>query len=352
MRAAVATADAERAARRITLSVSRRVDGLLHGDHLGILPGHGSEPADSREYVPGLDDVRRMDWAVTARTTVPHVRDLIADRELETTIVVDLTPSMGFGTAAVDKRELAAGAVATVAMMTLGSGNRVGAVLVGAEGLQRVPAAGGRAAVLGIVRRILQRPAAEPDGRASGLAVPGRTVPGSVVPGSAMRASAMAGPLMPDLAVALGAARVQARRRGFVVVVSDFLDPLDGPWLRLVRGLVQRHQVLAIEIGDPREDELPDVGTVVLSDPETGRSREVTLTAGLRRRYATAATARHEELVRVLRSAGVAHVSLRTDRDWVRDLARFALTHRRTAHAAARPAAAPGPTGAASGSRR
>lgn len=311
LRAADATADAERAARRLTLSVARRVDGLLHGDHLGILPGHGSEPADSREYVPGLDDVRRIDWAVTARTTVPHVRDLVADRELETTIVVDLSPSMSFGTAGFDKRELAAGAVATIAMMTLGTGNRVGAVLLTPTAVQRIPAKGGRAAVLGIVRRILdQRPPV------SGLAA---TV---------------------DLATGLTAARAQARRRGFVVVVSDFLEPLDGSWLRLVRGLVLRHQVLAVEVGDPREDQLPDVGTVVLRDPETGRAREITLTREVRETYQRAAAARHVELVRALRSAGAAHVALRTDRDWVRDIAGFAVSHRRTSHVAARPAGA------------
>lgn len=342
--AAEATADAERASRRITLSVARRIDGLLHGDHLGLLPGHGSEPADSREYVPGLDDVRRMDWAVTARTTVPHVRDLIADRELETTIVVDLSPSMTFGTAAVDKRELAAGAVATVAMMTLGSGNRVGAVLAGPAGLQRIPAAGGRAAVLGIVRRILLPPDL-PAGSVGYPAAPSVPARPSRPVQTARPDDGGRGPVL-SLAAALDAARAQARRRGLVVVVSDFLDPPAG-WLRSLRGLGMRHTVLAVEVGDPREDELPDVGTVVLADPETGRSREVTLTAALRRRYAAAATARHAELARTLRAGDIGHVALRTDRDWVRDLARFALTHRRAAHAPGRPAAAGAGGGAA-----
>ncbi|MEV1178453.1 DUF58 domain-containing protein, partial [Nonomuraea sp. NPDC049784] len=96
---------AEQALRRLELTVTRRLDGLLHGAHQGLLPGPGSEAGDSRVYVPGEDDVRRMDWNVTARTTVPHVRDLIADRELETWALADLSPSMDFGTADTDKRD-------------------------------------------------------------------------------------------------------------------------------------------------------------------------------------------------------------------------------------------------------
>ncbi len=325
--AATTTADAEHATRRLTLTVMRRIDGLLHGDHLGILPGHGSEPADSREYVPGLDDVRRMDWAVTARTSIAHVRDLVADRELETTIVLDRSPSMCFGTAGVDKQELAAGAVATVAMMTLGSGNRVAGIMCDRDGVHRTSAAGGRAAVLRLVHEAL-RPVPDTTSR-SRRSAGGRDAGGG--DGSADQAGTTTA-----LVAGLGAARAQARRRGLVVVVSDFLDPIDGEWVRLIGGLAHRHQVLAMEIGDPREDELPDVGTVVLVDPETGRFREVRATASVRARFSVAARQRHEAVTRTLRAAGIGHVALRTDRDWVRDLARFAVTHRRTAHAAGR----------------
>jgi uncharacterized protein (DUF58 family) len=103
----------ERALRRLELTVVRRLEGMLHGEHLGLLPGPGTELAEAREYQVG-DDVRRMDWAVTARTTVPHVRDLIADRELETWALADLSPSMDFGTAETDKRDLVVSAIGAI----------------------------------------------------------------------------------------------------------------------------------------------------------------------------------------------------------------------------------------------
>ena len=113
--------------RRLELTVTRRLNGLLHGQHRGLLPGPGSETAGSREYRPGEDEVRRMDWAVTARTAVPHVREADADRELTTWVLVDGTPSMDFGTAELEKRELAVAAVAAVGFLTAGGGNRLGA---------------------------------------------------------------------------------------------------------------------------------------------------------------------------------------------------------------------------------
>lgn len=297
--------------RRLELTVIRRLDGLLHGQYRGLLPGPGSEPAGSREYRPGEDEVRRMDWAVTARTTVPHVREVDADRELTTWLLVDASASMEFGTAELDKRELSVAAVAAVGFLTAGVGNRLGALLVASTGLRRFPAHSGRTHLLGLLRALLAAPRTGDRGE----------------------------PLEPpDLADALAAVQRVATRRGLVVVVSDFLDGLPDdpdrppPWERSLRRLTARHQVLAVEVTDPRELELPDVGLITLVDPETGRRREVcTSDRRLRERYAAAAAAQREQVRLALRRSGVTHLSLRTDRDWCADIARHVQSQRRLA---------------------
>lgn len=300
--------------RRLELTITRRLDGLLHGVHLGLLPGAGSELAGSREYRPGEDEVRRMDWAVTARTTVPHVRVLDADRELTTWLLVDATPSMDFGTAQLEKRELAVAATAAVGFLTAGAGNRLGAHVVGNGPVRRFPARTGREHLLGVLRTLLSLPRGEASGEP------------------------------PALGAAIAGLNRGAFRRGLVVVVSDFLDGLsdeDGArpaWERDLRRLAARHQVLAVEVSDPRELELPDVGIITLVDPESGRRREVaTGSRRLRERYAAAATAQRQAVARALRRAGVTHLLLRTDRDWVADIVRHVLVQRRLARAA-RPA--------------
>ncbi|TDC78941.1 DUF58 domain-containing protein [Micromonospora sp. KC606] len=308
--------------RRLELTVTRRLDGLLQGQHRGLLPGPGSEIAGSREYRPGEDEVRRMDWAVTARTTVPHVREVDADRELTTWLLVDASPSMEFGTAELDKRELSVAAVAAVGFLTAGTGNRLGAQVLTEGGLRRFPARSGRTHLLSLLRALLAAPRA--DGHDPGK------------PSAAQ----------PDLGAALAAVQRVARRRGLVVVVSDFLDGLPdqradpAPWEPALRRLAARHQVLAVEITDPRELELPDVGLITLVDPETGRRREVwTGDAALRRRYASAAATQREQVRRVLRRCGATHLALRTDGDWTADIVRHVHTQRRLAAA---PAAARG----------
>jgi uncharacterized protein (DUF58 family) len=309
--------DLERRLRRLELTVTRRLDGLLHGQHLGLLPGVGSEPAGSREYRPGEDEVRRMDWAVTARTTVPHVRTVDADRELATWMLVDATPSMDFGTAEMEKRELAVAAVAALGFLTAGSGNRLGAHLLGPGGVRRFPARTGRDHLLGMLRILLTVP---------------RGVP-------------VAQPV--PLADAVEGLHRAVRRRGLVVVVSDFLDGLDqdglGPaapdWEQPLRRLAARHQVLAVQITDPREHELPDVGLLALVDPETGRRREVsTASRHLRERYADAARTQQLAITGGLRRSGATHLPLRTDRDWVADIVRHVHAQRRLSRAARRPA--------------
>lgn len=290
------------ALRRLELTVVRRLDGLLQGDHLGLLPGPGTEPSSARAYAPGEDDVRRMDWGVTARTTQPHVRDAIADRELETWALVDLSASMDFGTALTEKRDLAVASVAAVGFLAARTGNRLGAHVLRSGSVRRLPARPGRVALLGLVRALLDEP---------------RTEPGAELP----------------LAEAVTALDRRHRRRGLRVIVSDFLDPsLD--WADPVRRLAARHQVLAVEVVDPRELELPDVGLLAVVDPETGARREVwTGRRGLRSRYAAAAAAHRLEVRTALRRAGAGHLVLRTDRDWVADVARFAAAQRRRARA-------------------
>ncbi|WP_406107642.1 DUF58 domain-containing protein [Micromonospora globbae] len=297
--------------RRLELTVTRRLDGLLHGQYRGLLPGPGSEPSGSREYRPGEDEVRRMDWAVTARTAVPHVREVDADRELTTWLLVDASPSMEFGTAELDKRELSVAAVAAVGFLTAGVGNRLGALLLTPAGLRRFPAQSGRTHLLGMLRALLGAP------RAGGYDRP---------------------PTPPDLADALAGVQRVATRRGLVVVVSDFLDGLPEdpdrppPWERTLRRLAARHQVLAVEVTDPRELELPDVGLVTLVDPETGRRREVcTSDRRLRERYAAAAASQRDQVRQALRRSGATHLSLRTDRDWCADIARHVQAQRRLA---------------------
>ena len=302
----------ERRLRRLELMVTRRLDGMLHGSYLGLLPGIGSEPAGSREYRPGEDEVRRMDWAVTARTAVAHVRQVDADRELATWVLVDATASMDFGTAEFEKRELAVASVAAVGFLTTGAGNRLGAHLLGPGGVRRFPARGGRDHLLGMLRTL--------------LAVPRSAPTTEHVP----------------LAEAIDGLHRAVNRRGLAVVVSDFLDGLDedglGPgapaWEQPLRRLAARHQVLAVQIRDPREQELPDVGLLTLVDPETGRLREVpTASRKLRERYAEAARRQQASIETGLKRAGAAHLGLRTDRDWVTDIVRHVYAQRRLGRA-------------------
>ncbi|MEV4007876.1 DUF58 domain-containing protein [Actinomadura sp. NPDC049753] len=309
----------ERTLRRLELQVTRRLDGLLNGEHLGLLPGPGTELAEARLYQPGEDDVRHMDWAVTARTTTPHVRDLIADHELEAWALVDLTPSMDFGTGTMIKRDLAVAALAAVGFLTVRLGDRVGAYLLHDDGMRRWPARPGKAAMYSLLQAVLDAQSADD-----------RTGP---------RTGATAPPR--DLAASLTALDRGQTRRGLRVVISDFLTPDgaetgEGPhgqpaWERPLRRLTTRHQVLAIEIIDPRELDLPDVGLVEMTDPETGTVHEIVLSRRVRERYAAAAAAQRDRTRAALRRCGAHHLVLRTDRDWIADVARFALRQRRAA---------------------
>ncbi|MGV1089236.1 MAG: DUF58 domain-containing protein [Mycobacterium sp.] len=285
------------ALRTLELTVRRKLDGVLQGNHLGLIPGPGSEPGESRMYQPG-DDVRRMDWSVTARTTHPHVRQMIADRELETWLVVDLSASLDFGTTGCEKRDLAVAAAAAITYLNSGGGNRIGALIANGENVIRIPARGGRQHEQTLLRAIATSPRAP-------LGVRG------------------------DLAAAIDALRRPERRRGMAVIISDFLGPIN--WMRPLRAISARHEVLGIEVIDPRDVELPDVGDVILQDTESGVTREFTIDAQLRDDFARAAAAHRDEVARTLRRCGAPLMTLRTDRDWIADIVRFVASRRRGA---------------------
>ncbi len=290
----LSAARAEPVLGKLQLLITRKLDGLLQGDYLGLLPGPGTEPGESREYRPG-DDVRRMDWPVTARTTVPHVRQTVADRELETWLAVDLSASLDFGTATCLKRELAVAAAAAVSYLTVRGGNRIGAVVGTGGQVTRLPARPGRKDAQGLVRSIAKT---------------------GIVPGRA------------DLGALIDALVRPPRRRGLAVVISDFLVP-PAQWERPLRKLGVRHDLLAIEIVDPRELELGDAGVMEFVDPETGHLHEVhTGDPRLRAKYAAAAAAQRSIIAAAIRGAGAAHLRLRTDRDWLLDIVRFVAAQR------------------------
>lgn len=188
----------EAALRRLELTIVRRLEGFLHGDHLGLLPGTGADVNDARPYEPGQDDVRMMDWAVTARTTVPHVRETIADRELEVWALLDVTGSMNWGTVSMTKRDLGIAAVATIGFLSQRMGDRFGGLIMRPDSVRRLPARSGRTALYGLLRSMLTEP---------------------------IVADNAAG----DMTLAKGIENLAAsgRRRGMKVVVSDFLSPGD-----------------------------------------------------------------------------------------------------------------------------
>jgi uncharacterized protein (DUF58 family) len=273
--------------RTLELTINRRLDSVLHGNYQGITPGHGSEPGEARLYQPG-DDVRRIDWNVTARTQQTHVRDQIADRDLEAWLVVDASAAMRFGTSRADKAEVALAATATVGFLTARNQNRLGAVLVAGPHLKVLPPRFGRDQVRAIVSAVASPPASEGQGRS-------------------------------DLAAAIDRVAVIGRRRGFVAVISDFAGD---DWVDPLARLGLRHDLLAIAVHDPRERDIPPVGLVEFVDPATGRHREVRVTPAVQRRFAAAAAERDAARDIGLRRAGAEQLELATDDDWLAAIVR------------------------------
>ena len=277
--------------RALDVSIGRRVEGLLAGDYRSAVLGHGTELAQVRPYVPG-DDVRQIEWNVTARTGEPHVRIQLAERVLVTWLVLDTSPSMQFGTADRRKADVAEGAAIAIGHVASRRGNRLGVVTFGDDRPQAVPPRQGRVGLLGLLAALREEQPA--DGRV------GATSLGEAI----RRTSAL------------------ARQRSLVVLVSDFRGPND--WRRPLLELAGRHDVVAVEIRDPREQELPNAGDLWLVDPETGRQLRVdTRSAKLRARFAAAAAEERTGLRRALASVGVRHTVLSTSGDWLRLLALF-----------------------------
>jgi uncharacterized protein (DUF58 family) len=277
-------------AHALRLELGRRAASRLPGDHAGAGVGVGLELAQLRPYSPG-DDVRRLDAAATARTGVPHVRLEVPERLLTTWLVADVSASMAFGTAERLKSDVAQGVVDLLARVAVRRGGRVGLVACGGPELRLAPPRGGRLARIAIGRML-----------GEGVAVDGQ-------------------PDGSDLAGALARTGQVATRPGLTVIVSDFRDR--GDWGRPLRRLAMRYSLVAVEVGDPREAELPAVGTIVLADPETGAQVEAdTRDRRLRRAYAEAERERREAVRRELRRAGALHVELSTAGAWAHDLAR------------------------------
>jgi uncharacterized protein (DUF58 family) len=283
--------------RALDLTVGRRIHGLLPGEFRALDLGGGLELAQVRPYQPG-DDVRRIDWNVTARTTVPHVRVHVPERALTTWLVLDASQSMTFGTALRRKADVAEGVAVAVGHLATQRGNRLGIVAFGGAVDRPIQPIGGRA---GLLATLLIARDDSPHARSHDPA-------------------ADAPARHDDLAHALRFVAAAALRGGLVVIVSDFRGPRD--WLRPLAAVATRQHVLAVEIDDPREGDLPDVGELTLTDAETGRSVRVdTASAGLRDRFRAAAADERGSLAHDLRRAGVSHVVLSTADDWLRTLA-------------------------------
>ena len=277
--------------RALDVTIGRRMGGLLAGDYRSSFHGEGTELALVRPYVPG-DDVRRIDWNTTARTAEPHVRVHLAERVLVSWLVLDTSPSMQFGTADRRKSDVAEGAAIALGHVATRRGNRLGVVTFGDRDPRALPPRQGRMGLLGLLAALRR----EENG--------GGPV-GATSLGEALRRTG-----------------ALARQRALVVVVSDFRGPID--WRRPLLALAGRHDVLALEIRDPREQELPNVGELFLVDPETGRQLRVdTRNAKLRERFAAAASEDRAGVARALASLGVRHHTLSTSGDWLRSLAVF-----------------------------
>jgi uncharacterized protein (DUF58 family) len=278
--------------RALDLTIGRRIHGLLPGEYRALDLGGGLELAQVRPYQPG-DDVRRIDWNVTARTTIPHVRVYVPERALTTWLVLDTSPSMSFGTALRRKADVAEGVAIAVGHLATQRGNRLGIVTFGGPIDRRVQPTVGRDGLLATLLLTRDEPAAAADPTDTAVATP---------------------------AAALRFITATARRGGLVVVVSDFRGPRD--WLKPLAAVVAHHHILAVQIDDPREGDLPDVGELTLIDAETGREVRVdTSSSKLRERFAVAAADERRSLATEFRRLGVGHVVLSTGDSWLDSLA-------------------------------
>ncbi|HEX3318441.1 MAG TPA: DUF58 domain-containing protein [Solirubrobacteraceae bacterium] len=276
--------------RALDITLARRVQGIMPGEHKAPGIGGGIELAAIRPYVTG-DDVRTIDWNVTARMREAHVRVPVAERALTTWLLLDTSASMHFGTADRRKADVAEGVALVIGQLATKRANRLGVFAFGGRDTLTLPPRQGRTGLLGLLLALREEPPAEGGGATSlGAAL--------------RRAGGMA-----------------SRNGGLVVLVSDFRGPQD--WLDPLRSLRARHSVLAVEVRDPREMELPAMGVLALVDPETGRQIQAdTRSRKLRERFAAAAASEREQVAQLLRDARVDHAVLSTSGEWLRPLAK------------------------------
>jgi len=276
--------------RALDINIGRRINGMLSGDYRSSRIGTGTELAQVREYVPG-DDVRQMDWNVTARTRVPHVRVQVSEKVLTTWLMLDTSPSMTFGTADRRKYDVAEGVAMAVGHIATRRGNALGVMTFGDGRTRTTPPGQGRAGMMGMFTALRQQPEHTGSGATS-------------------------------LGAALHTMNRLARQSKLIVIVSDFRGPRD--WRDGMVELCGRHAVLAVEVRDPREQELPNMGELWLVDPETGRQLRVdTGKKQLRERFADAAAAEREQIAHHMTQFGAQHVVLSTSGDWLRTFAGF-----------------------------
>jgi len=301
--APVATKAAE--LRRLELMITIRLDGMLRGEFTGLRSGPGTDPAGTRTYAVG-DDARRIDWNLTARSLSPQVRTTEADRELNSWVVMDCSPSMRFGTAQCEKRDLGFAAAAAFGFLTARNGNRFGFLVAGGDRISRFGPTATRPELLASLSRVYDAVRAD-DAPAEGV----------------------------NVTNALLALERTRPHRGQIVVISDFLDADD--WATPLRRLAVNHHVVAVQPVDRRELSLPAVGMASFVDTETGRLLHVqTNSPRLRNRYETAARERQESIAAKLRAASAEHLVLDTDRAWLIDIVKF-VAGRRAARRAVRP---------------
>jgi len=292
------TSAPERLLQRLDWQVVRKLDGMLQGDYRSLFHGVGVDFADVREYQYG-DDVRYIDWSVTARMDSPYVREYLEDREITAWFLLDLSPSVDFGTAASErlKRSVLVDFVTTLARLLTRHGNRVGAIFYGSRVERTIPARGGRIQVLRLINELLRQPR---------------------LPGAPFT----------DLTPLLEAGQRSIKGRSLVFVISDFISAPG--WERSLNVLTQRHEVLAVRLFDRREVELPDVGPLLMEDAETGEQLYVdTHDKGFRRRFREAADRRETTLRDAFTRSGVDAVSLSTDEDLVAAIVRMAALRQR-----------------------
>jgi uncharacterized protein (DUF58 family) len=296
MSTAISASTPERVLQRLDWEVVRRLDGLLQGDYRSLLYGHGLDFADLREYQPE-DDIRFIDWNVTARMDTPYVRQYVEDREISGWFLLDLSPSMDFGTLQSLKRSVLVDFVGTLARLLTRHGNRVGAMFYGSRLEYTIPPRGGRLQVLRLVNDLIKQPHL---------------------------------PKAPftDLTALLNGALYGIKKRSLVFIISDFISAPG--WEAPLSLLNQRHEVLAIRLWDPREMELPDVGPIIMEDAETGEQLWVdTHDRKFRQRFHEAAQRREAELLATFKRTGVDVLSLSTEEDMVRAIVGFAARRRR-----------------------